>query len=348
MREPNRTQQPDQHLLRQPSVGLCVSRELTIEYCNDRFADLFEYPTPKQLFGRPVAEVIAPSDRARLEPQLQELASLDREALSTAATGLTRDDDRVPIDLVVESVQVGDTTVLVASVFERTTGPSAGSWTGDHDGNHQHDDPTAALVADLVHDLRNPLTVATGHLALLRQETALSDAGEKRLERVTLALTRMETLIDEALEIAQPGESLARRPVAIADLAEQAWQTVPTENATLTLDSSRTASADPSRLIRVFENLFRNAVEHGSSDVRIEVGDLAARPGFYVADDGPGIPSADRDRVSEPGYTTHEAGTGLGLAIVSRIVDAHGWQIDLAESTAGGTRVEIHTGPGGS
>ncbi len=63
--------------------------------------------------------------------------------------------------------------------------------------------------------------------------------------------------------------------------------------------------------------------------------------GFYVADDGSGIPSEKRDAVLDDGYTTTDGEGGLGLAIVQRIVEAHGWDIDVTESDGGGTRFEI-------
>lgn len=77
----------------------------------------------------------------------------------------------------------------------------------------------------------------------------------------------------------------------------------------------------------------------------IRVGPLDDVAGFYVADDGRGIPEDDRETVLEHGYSTAEEGTGLGLSIVTRIVDAHGWEIDVTESTSGGARFEIFTRP---
>ncbi|OYR57107.1 hypothetical protein DJ71_26370, partial [Halorubrum sp. E3] len=69
------------------------------------------------------------------------------------------------------------------------------------------------------------------------------------------------------------------------------------------------------------------------------VGDLP--DGFYVEDDGPGIPEAERDDVFESGHTTAEDGTGFGLAIVREIVEAHGWSVAVAEGAAGGARFEF-------
>jgi signal transduction histidine kinase len=72
--------------------------------------------------------------------------------------------------------------------------------------------------------------------------------------------------------------------------------------------------------------------------VAVAVGDTDG--GFYVADDGPGIPEEERDAVFEVGYST-ENGTGIGLNIVRQVVDAHGWTVRATESAAGGTRFEI-------
>ena len=63
--------------------------------------------------------------------------------------------------------------------------------------------------------------------------------------------------------------------------------------------------------------------------------------GFFVADDGPGIPADERDQVFEYGYTTDRDGTGYGLPIVERIADAHGWSVRATESDAGGAQFEI-------
>jgi signal transduction histidine kinase len=80
--------------------------------------------------------------------------------------------------------------------------------------------------------------------------------------------------------------------------------------------------------------------------VTVEVGSLPADDGsvtgFYVADDGPGIPEDDRERVFEPGHTTG-GGTGFGLPIVARIAEAHGWSVTVTDSETGGARFEIRS-----
>ncbi|PSQ16582.1 hypothetical protein BRD00_10515 [Halobacteriales archaeon QS_8_69_26] len=97
--------------------------------------------------------------------------------------------------------------------------------------------------------------------------------------------------------------------------------------------------ADPGRLEHVFENLFRNAVEHGGDDVTVTVGALDG--GFYVADDGPGIPEDRREEVFDVGTSTAADGTGFGPTIVRHIVETHGWRVRVAESEDGGARFEV-------
>ncbi|MFW6003806.1 MAG: sensor histidine kinase, partial [Halanaeroarchaeum sp.] len=80
------------------------------------------------------------------------------------------------------------------------------------------------------------------------------------------------------------------------------------------------------------------ALEHGGEGVEVTVGALAG--GFYVEDDGEGIPADERDAVLNDGYTT-AGGTGLGLSIVEHCADAHDWELVVAESAAGGARFEF-------
>lgn len=185
------------------------------------------------------------------------------------------------------------------------------------------------------HDLRNPLQVATGRL-----ELAQSECDSAHLDDIAEALERSQALIDDLLTLAKGGDTVeSTEPVSVSAEAEECWQVVPNAEATLVVDSDRTVSADRSRLRRLLENLLANAVEHGGSDVTVTVGDLA--DGFYIADDGVGIPESEREDIFEAGYSTAEDGTGFGLRIVRQIVDDHGWEVQVTESDAGGTRVEV-------
>jgi PAS domain S-box-containing protein len=226
------------------------------------------------------------------------------------------------------------------------------------------------------HDLRNPLDVALGRAEMLPEIADVDPETEQHLHEIYNSLTRMEHLIEDVLTLSrQENDVIDAEPVNLAAVATEAWRTVETSNATLTVQTDAVVSAHRARLRRIFENLFRNSVEHGSTsnrtesddavepgipnsetdeewdgnrDVTVEVGlveEDGENAGFYVADDGPGIDQQDRDRLFEGGYTTSDSGTGLGLTIVREIVHAHEWSVGLGSQAdgdhLGGARFEI-------
>ena len=182
------------------------------------------------------------------------------------------------------------------------------------------------------HDLRTPLAVVDGSL-----ELACARYDDDDLDRAAQSLDRAFDLIEDLLSLAQRDDAADRRSVDLSVVAEACWRTADTADATLVVDGEPTVRADEPRLRRLLENLFRNSVEHGSTnDLTVTLGSLP--DGFYVADDGPGLPDDD---VFAAGYTTGDEGTGLGLAIVERIAAEHGWSVDAVDAEDGGARFEF-------
>ncbi|WP_018258090.1 GAF domain-containing sensor histidine kinase [Halomicrobium katesii] len=189
------------------------------------------------------------------------------------------------------------------------------------------------------HDLRNPLNVALGRVEYVR-----NDRDDDHLATAQQALERMAAIIEETLALARQGHSVSdREPVSVPEIAHRCWQTVQTASATLetAFEGAFTVLADRERLAHVLENLITNAVEHGGENVTVRIGPLTDEPGFYVEDDGPGIPETERSDVFETGYTTAQDGTGFGLSLVRDIVTAHGWTITATTGSNGGARFEI-------
>jgi len=183
------------------------------------------------------------------------------------------------------------------------------------------------------HDLRNPLNVAQGNSEIIYEllDATKTDDGYEPLSDETLdtvvtsaktlsnTLDRMERLIDDLLVLARQGQAIdSREVVSLAAIVENCWEMVDHKNAVLVVDDDLTFAVDPDRLQQLFENLFRNAIEHGGDDVTIRVGAIENN-GFYVEDDGPGIPEEKREDVFDSGFTTNRDGTGFGLAIVKEI-----------------------------
>jgi K+-sensing histidine kinase KdpD len=185
----------------------------------------------------------------------------------------------------------------------------------------------------VAHDLRNPLSGAIGFLELAQEQ--VSGQVAEFLDRVRGALDRMESMIAECLMLAKEGADVGERTrVDLDDVVRDAWDSVRTRDATLSVNITpgTTVNGDEMRLRRLFENLFRNAVEHGGRDVAVTVtGDAN---GFSVADDGPGLPAevehaltgADADNVKS---------FGLGLLVVQRVISGHGWDLRVDSSPDG-------------
>ncbi|WP_267643565.1 sensor histidine kinase [Haloarchaeobius amylolyticus] len=188
------------------------------------------------------------------------------------------------------------------------------------------------------HDLRNPLSVASIRLELAREET-----DSEHLDRLDGALDRMEELIEDVLTLARQGRVIDEpKATDISAICYNAWENVETGHAELTVETNGTnpfVRADPSRVTELFENLFRNCIEHGGDGVSVRVDQFDG--GFAVEDDGPGISRSAREHVFESGYTSSATGTGFGLAIVEAIAEAHGWECSVTAGEDGGARFEF-------
>jgi signal transduction histidine kinase len=206
------------------------------------------------------------------------------------------------------------------------------------------------------HDLRTPLQVSVGALEQAREsegadrEAALDriERANERIEEILADLSALSksdregaTLPDEVLEALDVGVSSTE----FASLVENVWRVDGTEEATLEMAVPDGAEirAEAETVRPLVENLLKNAVVHGGDDVAVRVGTTGR--GFYVADDGPGIPDTEREKVLEPGYTTSEEGTGTGLAIVRETVEQQDWDLVIGESDLGGARFDIVDAP---
>ncbi|MBX0293972.1 sensor histidine kinase [Haloarcula nitratireducens] len=189
------------------------------------------------------------------------------------------------------------------------------------------------LVRGVAHDAKNPLNVVSGRLELL-------DVEETHRDAMARSVGRIEALLDELRAVAIASGPVDHvESVALADAAKQAWTGMSANEATLRVETDGSVETDPDSLRLVFERLFENALVHAGPDVTVTVGD--ADGGFSVADDGPGIPAADRDEALEQGYSTVPGNEGYGLFVAARVAAERGWTLDLTESESGGVRAEV-------
>ncbi len=199
-------------------------------------------------------------------------------------------------------------------------------------------DEFASVVS---HDLRNPLDVAQGRATILEQQ--VGEEFQQHLDPIRNSLERIESIVEDTLTLARQGETVGDMgTIPATDFVGECWAGVETADATLDVDVGFTVRGDRKRLQHVFENLFRNAVEHGGEDVTVWVGQ-AGEDCLYVEDNGSGIPADDRETVFEPGQTSATDGTGFGLTIVKRIAEAHGWDVTVTDGRNSGARFEFNT-----
>jgi len=201
----------------------------------------------------------------------------------------------------------------------------------------QQRDQLEEFTSVVSHDLRNPLSVIDGYLDL-----AEKTGDPEHFDRCRSAVERMGILIDDLLILAREGNTIAEtETIDLPELIEQCWSFVRTDEATLKIKSETVISGDWSRVQQLFENLFRNAIEHGGEEVTVEVGLLEDGTGLYIEDNGPGFPEGMSDQIFDDGFSTSRQGTGFGLTIVEQIVEAHNWEITAMAATNGGARFEI-------
>jgi signal transduction histidine kinase len=213
------------------------------------------------------------------------------------------------------------------------------------------------LVASISHDLRTPLASLRLMLSAIEDELVDDATRSRYLATMHTHVRALGSLVDDLFELSrlEAGDlDWSLRRVELAELVDDAVAAMRADAeakgvaVAVELQSlPRPARADPERLQRVFFNLIQNAIRHtpadGSVTVRAEAaGDWVE---IEVADTGPGIPPADRERVFDPWVRGTDradgpGGAGLGLVVSRAIVEAHGGRIWLADSDVG-TRVRF-------
>lgn len=212
-------------------------------------------------------------------------------------------------------------------------------------------DAQRRFVGDASHELRSPvaailsaLDVAAAHPEFLNEELATSTLRPEA--------QRMESLVEDLLLLARADErglALRRKDVDLDDLASSEVGRLRRETA-LTVDADLVPTrlvGDPGGLSRVLRNLLENAARHAASRVELRVYPAGGNAVLTIADDGPGIPEADRARVFDrfvrldSDRSRRGGGAGLGLAIVSEVVAAHGGTVTIGDRLNGGAVVTV-------
>jgi len=308
-----------------------VDEEGRFTYVNDEFVKLVGYDRDT-ILGSPPSLIKTEAAVEQAEHQLRRLLSSDGpESVTFELTVHPRDGDPIRCE---------DHMAVLPYTGDQFNG-SVGTLRDitEHKQREQELEQQNTRLEEFTrvvsHDLRNPLTVAEGRFELA-QDACESD----HLNKAADALERCQTLIDDLLVVAREGTRVREvESISLHTIAEQCWQHVATEKAAIQIATEHHIRADRSRLQQLLENLYRNTIEHAGEGATVTVGDLP--DGFYVEDDGPGIPGTERGTVFNPGYSTTEEGTGFGLSIVQQVADNHDWSVRVTDGSTGGARFEF-------
>jgi two-component system, OmpR family, sensor histidine kinase KdpD len=220
----------------------------------------------------------------------------------------------------------------------------------------------AALFSSVSHDLRTPLASIKASVTSLLDAAAAHDAEQQRelLQTVLEETDRLNRVVGNILDLAKARAGAmapAKEPTAVDEIVESvvhrmAGRLTDVRVRTALRDDVPEIRADPVQLDQVITNLLENAARFSppGGEVLIAVAPWHGGVQVRIADEGPGVPPEERERVFEPFYRRddgHRTGSGLGLAIARAIVFAHGGRIWIEGTPLGGAAVVFELPPGG-
>ncbi|MFC7226209.1 HAMP domain-containing histidine kinase [Salinirubellus salinus] len=187
-----------------------------------------------------------------------------------------------------------------------------------------------------VHDIRTPVSVAAGRIALARE----ADDDDEHLEAAADALARVGGMLERWRTLLRAEERARWERLDFEALVRSVWRDLATPRDDLLVEGTLEFRGDPDAVDRLLMNLVSNALDHAGPDVTVWAGSID-EDGFYVEDDGAGIPPSEREAVFDPGHSSGGDGHGFGLTSVEHVADAHDWAVLVDEGREGGARFEV-------
>lgn len=201
------------------------------------------------------------------------------------------------------------------------------------------------LLAQVTHEVRNPLNAISLHAELLAEELGAPEQ-QALLATVATEIRRLEAVTERYLDLARrrAPELAAEDPTAlarsVAALEEERLRRLGVEVA-VTGPESESVEVDGNVLRRALLNLVRNAAEAGAGRIAVRVERAGPDLLIRVTDDGPGLEPATAARVFDPFFSTKARGTGLGLAVTRQEIEDQGGSIRVRSEVGAGTSFEI-------
>jgi signal transduction histidine kinase len=318
-----------------------------------------QLPAPSEAAWQALERLSGPTDLGSAGAAA--LSALAQEHGLSAATPLRGADGALLAVLLVGSAQDAPGAVrprvlaALASAATRTVGPAAAAQASARllrlDAEVQRLDRLAAvggLLAEIVHEIRNPLVSVKTFLHLLEEEKGETD--EFRGVAID-ELRRIERLLEVVMQHARPpsahsAEAIGELEPALRSVVQLATLRAAGRGIGLELDAPEDlppARITPDALRQVLLNLVLNAIEASERGTAIRLVARAEREAVSIAveDEGAGVPEALRERLFEPFFSTKARSGGLGLAITRRLVEEAGGRIGIEDRTPRGTRFRV-------
>jgi PAS domain S-box-containing protein len=332
-------------LVEQSHDGIAISQNQEYVFVNSRMADITGYEE-EELLGMPFTDIVAPEDRQLVRERYER--RLDQDADSPPSrytlTFETKDGRKRVAEVSVSAIQYEGAPADFVSVRDVTD-------------RQRHEDELERLNEELEvlnrvvrHDIRNDMAVMLGWGELL--EDHVDDAGTKHLEKILTSGEYIVELTETArdyVETLTGDEKVDVKPTRLPQVLENeiALRREAHPEAEISVDEpipDATVRANE-MLASVFRNLLNNAVEHNDKDaptVEVTAEEREDDVSVAVADNGPGIPESQREKIFGKGETSLESsGSGIGLYLVQTLVDQYGGDVRVEDNEPAGAVVTV-------
>ena len=317
-----------------------------IESFNAAAERLFDY-SEREVVGRNVSMLMPAPYRQEHDAYLSRyLDTGERKIIGIGreVTGLRRDGTTFPVHLSVGEAIVDGRRIFTGILHDLTARATLEERLREQTSLAR----LGEMAAVIAHEVRNPLTAVRGAIQVIGGRLPSDSRDAPIIAEIIARLDALNDLLQDLLLFARPPHPKLSK-VAIAPLLEMVGELLSKDPAFKSLHIEIDGEAplftgDVELLKIVFQNLFINAAQamDGNGTIRVRIGSTGDSHTITIADSGPGIPAAVRQKLFQPFQTTKARGTGLGLSTAKRLVEAHAGTITVDCPPTGGTVVCVH------
>lgn len=270
-------------------------------------------------------DIIHPDDLLKLGEMIEKAKSSLEEAIEAEYRIICKDSQ---IKWVLENIQIisddfNEPSYIQGVIYDITER----KWAEEQ--LRRQKEELSEFAHAMAHDLRNSLLAIEGYSEMLANE--YDKTYTKKIRQLT---SQMNSLMRRSVILADAGLVIEKTDeVNLMQLVQEVASDIIPGNISFRQDDLPIIKGDANKLSQVFQNLFENAIVHGKpKSIEISYQELLDRRNILVINDGMPIPKEDFHRIFDRKFTTKKEGGGLGLTIVKKLVEAHGWQIELVDA----------------